>query len=71
METLTKIETTKKEEDDSKEKESKKVITKSKISIKRDPKLRMSYIVPEEIYPENIDLWPLPGFPYNFTHIFS
>ena len=47
METLTKIETTKKEEDDSKEKESKKVITKSKISIKRDPKLRMSYIVPD------------------------
>ena len=56
METLTKVETTKNEEDDSKEKESKKVITKSKISIKRDPKLRMSYIVPEEIYPENIDL---------------
>ncbi len=56
METLTKIETTKKEEDESKEKESEKVITKTKFSTKRDPKLRMSYIVPEEIYPENIDL---------------
>jgi hypothetical protein len=56
METLTKIETTKKEEDESKEKESEKVITKTKFSTKRDPKQRMSYIVPEEIYPENIDL---------------
>ena len=58
METLTKIETTKKEEDDPIAIEPEKTNTKSKFSIKRDPKLRMSYIVPEEIYPENenIDL---------------
>ena len=56
METLTKIETTKQEDEELNKKDSEKVITKSKISIKRDPKLRMSYVVPEEIYPENIDL---------------
>lgn len=56
METLTKLETTKKEEEDLAKNESERVITNSKISIKRDPKLRMSYVVPEEIYPENIDL---------------
>ncbi|MBP7281472.1 MAG: hypothetical protein KBA66_07850 [Leptospiraceae bacterium] len=56
METLTKIEISKVEEGDSKKNESDKINTKNRFSTKRDPKQRMSYIVPEEIYPENIDL---------------
>lgn len=56
METLTKIETSKIEEGDSNKKDSDTIITKNRFSTKRDPKQRMSYIVPEEIYPENIDL---------------
>lgn len=30
--------------------------SKPSLSTKHDPKVRMSYVVPEEIYPENIDL---------------
>jgi hypothetical protein len=56
METLTKIEITEKEAGELDGNESENVITKTKFSIRRDPKLRMSYVVPEEIYPENIDL---------------
>jgi hypothetical protein len=39
-----------------KNKKSDKIITKTRFSIKNDPKVRTSYIVPEEIYPEKIDL---------------
>lgn len=52
METLTKIESTQDEEDKSTEN---KKDTKPKFSTKRDPSVRMSYIVPEEISSEDID----------------
>ncbi|MBK8396630.1 MAG: hypothetical protein IPL26_15525 [Leptospiraceae bacterium] len=56
MDTLTKIKNNEADEENSNKNELDKKNTKSRFSVKRDPKLRMSYVVPEEIYPENIDL---------------
>jgi hypothetical protein len=54
MESQTKIEVKQKEMEEPKNLENRN--TKSKVKTKNDPKVRMSYIVPEEIYPENIDI---------------
>ncbi len=57
MRTETNIDVKQIQTDDEK-KESDQVKTKSNLPTKHDPKTRMTYIVPEEIYPENIDIWP-------------
>ncbi|HMV43409.1 MAG TPA: hypothetical protein PK079_20740 [Leptospiraceae bacterium] len=54
METLTKISSTEEENETSTQNKDKKD-TKPKFSTKRDPSVRMSYIVPEEISSEDLD----------------